>query len=834
MQFESVIEQITSTRLLTCGPYDTLQLVSGRMKAAECGSVIVLKGTDILGIWTESDALKLNYGDQNIGNTLISEVMSCPVHSIGKQSELADLDRLFLEKDIRHCLVTNEDGTLYGIVSKSDLVHAIGVELYLSAYSVEKMQLIDLPELTLGTSVIDAKQLVQNSGREAAVVLNELGVGKFILTQRDLMHLLAVDLVDKTINDILLNEVVRIRSSANALEALRLLKDKKQGYLQVIDAEDQAVGFVGLKAIHRIIELEYISHLRDSLLGSKKELATSNKHLELANRVIEASLNSIMITDASGHIVSVNPAFVRATGYEEHEVVGKTPSLLKSGLHDAEFYKDMMDQLRRHGEFEGEIWNRRKNGEVYAEWLSINAILDEQREVYQYASIFNDITKQKVMEEENLRLSLTDSLTGLPNRRTFTDRLEMALRHAVRHNHKLAVLAVSIDHHKQISHTLGHAIWDEAIVEFANRLMGIVRKEDAVARLGEDEFAILLPQVDDFDGTQRVINAITDFSMHSFIIENKELYMTASTGISFCPDESRPLELLNNAETAMQQAQESGPNSSRFYAKSMNAGSRKRLDMQSLLRGGLARHEFSLHYQPKVCLKSKYLISQEALMRWNNLEMGGAIPPSTFIPMAEKLGLIEDLSRWVIREACSQNKAWMKQGIEANRMSVNISTIYLRRGNLLEDIKSILEELEYDPHHLDLEITESALMDNIKETTRILADLRDIGVSISIDDFGTGYSSLSYLKSIPADTLKIDASFVKDLHKSRNDQKITQAIISMAHHLDFAVVAEGVENEQQLSILEDYGCDQVQGYYFSKPLAAQDYLHLTQSIRPAF
>jgi diguanylate cyclase (GGDEF)-like protein/PAS domain S-box-containing protein len=775
----------------------------------------------------------LNYKDQNISDTLINEVMSFPVHSISKQAELADLDRLFLEQDIRHCLVTNEDGSLYGIVSKSDLVHAMGLELYLSVYAVEKIHLIKLPELTFGLPLADAKEAIQNSGREAATVMDESGMARFILTQRDLMHCLAAESAERTVNDIPLSEVVRIRSTTSALEALRVLKEEKQGYLQVIDADEQAIGFVGLKAIHRVIELEYISHLKDSLHGSRKELAASNKHLELANRVIEASLNSIMITDANGYIVSVNPSFVRATGYSEEEVVGKKPSLLKSGLHNAEFYKNLNYQLKRHGEFEGEIWNRRKNGEVYAEWLSINAIVDEQGEVYQYASIFNDITKQKIMEEENLRLSLTDSLTGLPNRRTFTDRLEMALGHAVRHNHKLAVLAVSIDHHKQISNTLGHAIGDEVIVQFASRLMGIVRKEDVVARLGEDEFAILLPQVDNFDGTQRVINAITDFSMYSFIVENKELFMTSSTGISFCPDETRPLELLNNAETAMQQARDSGPNSYRFYTKSMNADSRKRLDMQSLLRGGLSREEFSLHYQPKVCLQSRQVISQEALMRWHNPDMGGAIPPSTFIPMAEKLGLIEDLSRWVIREACAQNKSWMNEGIDENRMSVNVSTIHLRRGNLLRDIEQILDELEYDPEHLDLEITESAFMDNIKETSRTLTRIRDMGISIAIDDFGTGYSSLSYLKSIPADILKIDASFVKDLHKSKNDQKITQAIISMAHHLDFKVVAEGVENEKQLNILEDFGCDQVQGYFFSQPLTAQDYLHHTQVFRQA-
>ena len=304
--------------------------------------------------------------------------------------------------------------------------------------------------------------------------------------------------------------------------------------------------------------------------------------------------------------------------------------------------------------------------------------------------------------------------------------------------------------------------------------------------------------------------------------------MTTSMGISFYPDEARPEELLNNAETAMQMAQDEGPNNYCFYTESMDADSRRRLNLQSMLRAGLLKKEFCLHYQPKIALSSNRLVSQEALIRWNNHQVG-SVPPMTFIPIAEKMGLIEDISRWVLHEACSQNQQWMAQGFGANRMSVNISSLHLRSGTLVDDVMTVLHELDYSPENLDLEITESAFIENISDTASMLKKLRDLGVSIAIDDFGTGYSSLSYLKKIPADLIKIDASFIKDLHKSRDDQNITQAIISMSHHLGFKVIAEGVETEAQKSLLYDYGCDQVQGYLYSEPIAGKDFLACTSN-----
>ncbi|MBD3646729.1 MAG: EAL domain-containing protein [Pseudomonadales bacterium] len=825
---DAVTARIASRHLITCRPQDSLQRVSMRMKEAQCGSVIIMDDQSVLGIWTDSDVLKLEYDDK-MASLSIGQVMSSPVYSVSKYADLTELEQLFNGKNIRHCLVTNDDGSPYGLVSKSDLVHALAIEVYLRVCSVERTHLIQLPVIPSDITIRQAKQTLQANGTEAAVVLGDAGKPTWMLSKRDLAYVLAQEHIETPIAELDLARIVSISSSANALDALRLLKESRLGYLQVTDKQGGSLGFVSLQAIHRLLELEYISHLKTSLEGNSRELETSNKHLQLANRVIESSLNSIMITDAMGCIVSVNPAFERVTGYKEAEIVGETPAILKSGLHDDGFYRNMYRQLAEKGEFEGEIWNRRKDGQIYAEHLTIRAIYDAEGQIYRYASIFNDITKQKVMEEENLRLSLTDALTGLPNRRTFMDRLELALEQATRHDYKLAVLCISLDHYRQLSNTLGHTVGDAILMQFSTRLLGIVRKEDCVARLGEEEFAILLPQIDDFDGTQRVINAIIDFSRHSFVIEKREIFLTTSTGVSFYPGESNAETLLNQAETAMQQAKEGGPNSYRFFTSDMDEKSRRQLDMQTLLRSGLHREEFCLHYQPKICLRTENLVAQEALIRWTNDQMG-SVPPSTFVPIVEKLGLIEDLSRWVIREACRQNKEWMAQSVPVNRMSVNISPIHLRRGNLLGDIQVILEELEYSPEHLDLEITESAFLDNSRELSHTLKHLRDMGVSISIDDFGTGYSSLSYLKMIPADTIKIDASFIREIVSSREDQKITQAIISMAHHLGFEVIAEGVEDARQLEILRDFGCDQVQGFFYSHPLPADEYLNHTQNV----
>jgi diguanylate cyclase (GGDEF)-like protein/PAS domain S-box-containing protein len=706
MHIESAIDQITSTQLVTCVATDTLRQIAASVRNADCGSVIMLKDTEIVGIWTESDANKFKSAYPSAASSGISNVMRRPV----------------------------------------------GV----------------------------TKRKTEQPGW------------------------------------------VKVSGSTTALDALRLLKEISQSNLMVAD-DNFTLGFVWLNEICPATELEYVTRLKESLTGNRKALESSFRHLELANRVIAASLNSIMITDASGRITSVNPSFTRTTGYSENEVVGRTPAILNSGLHDRQFYRAMFDQVHRNDRFEGEIWNRRKNGEIYAEWLTISAIRDDSGTICQYASIFNDITQQKIMEEENLRLSLTDSLTGLPNRNTFCDRLGMALGHASRNNHKLAVLALSIDNYRQISNALGHARGDEILIQYARRLLGIVRKEDAVARVGEHEFAILLPEVESFDGTQRVIDALTDFSTHSYVVADNELYCTSSIGVSFYPGQADPEELLNSAETAMQMAREAGPNNCRFYTHSMDADSRKRLDMQTLLQAGLHKEEFSLHYQPKIALANNRLVSQEALIRWQNKQLG-TIPPTTFVPLAEQLGLIDDISRWVLREACTQNQKWMGQGFGANRMSVNVSTLHLKSGTFVNDVKAILSELEYSPEQLDLEITESVFIEDIDDISRMLKQLRDMGVSIAIDDFGTGYSSLSYLKKIPADLIKIDSSFIKDLHNSRDDQQITQAIIAMAHHLDFDVIAEGVENSQQLELLNEYGCDQVQGFLYGEPLSAGEFL----------
>lgn len=545
----------------------------------------------------------------------------------------------------------------------------------------------------------------------------------------------------------------------------------------------------------------------------------AEQELKLAAIVFESSIQGIIITDGQVRIQKVNPAFSAITGYSPQEVIGKNPRILKSHRHDEEFYKKMWDSIERTGKWQGEIWNRRKNNETYPELLSINSIKDSNGNILHYVAVFNDIIELKQKESEIEYQAYHDPLTGLPNRSLFNDRLKMEISRTTRNENgqKLGVMFLDLDNFKDINDSLGHAVGDFLLQKVARRLLKCVRDVDTVARIGGDEFTVILPQI--FGPKEIVIVAqrILDIFKEPFKVQGHELFSTTSIGVSMFPADGTDVgELLKHADLAMYHAKELGKNNYAFFAREMNVQMRHRLDMENQLRRALKENQFFLYYQPLVDISSGQMVGVEALVRWKHPD-AGLIPPEEFIPLAEETGLIIKLGQWVLETGCRQNILWQEQGFNSLYISVNVSSIQFFREDFLQSIQKILMDTGLSTDYLTLQVTENSIMKNRGKIMNIMGSLKKLGVKLSIDDFGMGFSSLNHLRSFPVDTLKIDRNFIKGIPHDADSIAITRSIISLAKNLKLKVLAEGVENEEQLRFLVENGCDLLQGYLFCPP-----------------
>jgi diguanylate cyclase (GGDEF)-like protein/PAS domain S-box-containing protein len=535
-------------------------------------------------------------------------------------------------------------------------------------------------------------------------------------------------------------------------------------------------------------------------------------------QVIDSMLEAVMITDPQGLIQTVNSAFCSITGHSAEEVIGRNPRVLKSGRHANIFYKKMWASVISSGSWQGEICNRRKNGELYTEWLTISRVRNDRGEVTHYVGVFTDITKRKRAEEKIRHMAYYDALTDLPNRTLFRDRLTHALTHAEQTHQHAAVLFVDLDRVKLINDSLGHDVGDHLLKGVAGRLSASLREQDTVARLGGDEFMILLTDLHHSEDASPVAKKILESLKPPFHIDKHELYVTASVGVSLYPrDGSDAGTLLKNADTAMYRAKSRGRNTFEVFTPEMKVEMSEQHALANSLRRALEREEFSIHYQPQVSVRTGELIGMEALLRWNHPELG-LISPDQFIRWAEDTGLIVPLGEWVLKKACEQNRLWQKVGHRRLVVAVNLSARQFQQPDIVETISSILEETGLDPSFLDLELTESVVMESAGPALETPHELKALGVQFSIDDFGIGYSSLSYLKRFPVDTLKMDRSFVNDLATDPNDAAIATAVVALGHGLNLSVLAEGVETRQQLAFLQTLKCDKIQGFLYSRPL----------------
>jgi diguanylate cyclase (GGDEF)-like protein/PAS domain S-box-containing protein len=543
---------------------------------------------------------------------------------------------------------------------------------------------------------------------------------------------------------------------------------------------------------------------------------------QMLAQAVEQTDDAVMITRSDGIIEYVNPGFERITGYLADDVVGRNPGFLRSGMHPPAFYTEIWRTISRGEPFRSVFTNRRYNGELYFEEKTISPIHGRDGAISHFVATGKDVTERISAERRLEYLANYDALTGLPNRSLLHDRLSQAIQRAHRTGKSVAVHFVDLDRFKLINDTLGHNIGDRVLIEAATRLRHCLRATDTVARLGGDEFILIQEDVGHPDMVEQVARKVLDAFAVRFQVGTHSLFASVSIGLALYPEDGLgPDELLMRADLAMYRAKEAGRNNFRFFEADMNANAMRTLTLEVAIRGALGNHEFALVYQPVIDTRTNSPVAVEALLRWHSPDHG-TVPPDHFIPLLEENGLIVPVSRWALREALRDVRKLHASGQPELRLAFNLSSRQFRDVGLLQDVTAALEHAGFPPHQLELELTESALMDNPEASAAVLESLRTLGIRVAVDDFGTGYSSLAYLMRFPVRTLKIDRSFVHGMEHSREAATIVRAIASLAGSLGLELVGEGVENLAQLALLQELGCHQIQGYLFSRPLPASE------------
>jgi|SaaInlLV_10m_DNA_4_1040232.scaffolds.fasta_scaffold00441_2 diguanylate cyclase (GGDEF)-like protein/PAS domain S-box-containing protein len=556
------------------------------------------------------------------------------------------------------------------------------------------------------------------------------------------------------------------------------------------------------------------------------ERKKSEQEIRLLSKAVEQSPVSIVIADADAKIEYVNPTFEKISGYSLEEVIGKNPRILKSGKTPRDLYKNLWQAITQGKTWDCEFQNRKKNGEIFWERAHFSPVKNREGIISHYLAIKEDITDRKIKEEKILHQAHFDALTDLPNRFLSLDRLAQLLIEAKRNKNQVAVLFIDLDDFKKVNDSLGHDVGDNLLIKTADRLSSVIRSGDTVGRLGGDEFIVLLSGLDEASDAQSIAENLLAKFKEPFCIDKRELMITASIGISIFPGDGKDAsELLRNADSAMYYSKELGRNAYSYFTDAMNQNISRRLSLEEQLHGALERNEFSVFYQPKIDIDTSQIMGAEALLRWSNPVLG-KIPPDEFIPIAEKSGLIVSLGEYVLKEALEKTVQWQKKYYPEFQIAVNVSPRQFRDLEFVSFIATAINDSGIRGDHLELEITEGVLMSGHSYIDDALDEINNLHISIAMDDFGTGYSSLSYLRSYPFNVLKIDRSFVNDITVDIADRELTNAAIAMAHGLNLKVVAEGVETEEQLALLQKLNCDYGQGYLFSKPISAEKFTEL--------
>lgn len=562
------------------------------------------------------------------------------------------------------------------------------------------------------------------------------------------------------------------------------------------------------------------------VLGISTDITEAKQYTEqlrLAGIVLDHTADGVMITNARGYILSVNAAYTKITGFSSEESIGLKPNILISEKQDNAFYRGIIKTLKGSGFWRGELWNRRKDGELYPEWLTINTVYSDSEKLTHYVAVFSDISAINQSQSDLERISHYDPVTALPNRTLFHERLQHSLDLSLSYDQALAVVVLDLDGFKTVNDSLGHSMGDLLLQQAAARFLTCVRSEDTVSRLGGDEFALILNNLAHPTDAIVVAKKLLESLQEPFDLKGTLTLLTASIGISIAPHDSETAEqLLRQADTAMYGAKEGGRNDYRFYQPEMTLRAQERMNSERLLRRAVLNHEFEVWYQPKINLLDDAVVGAEALIRWRD-PVKGLISPAEFIPLAENTGLIIQIGEQVIDSVCGDIRRWIDRGVLHGVIAVNVAALQIDRSDFVETIKTALEDYGLPATVLEVEVTESLMMASPTHSREVLSTLQSLGVTTAIDDFGTGYSSLAYLKLLPINSLKIDRSFISDLPHDKSDVAITKAIVELGHALGFKIIAEGVETEDQSLFLKAIGCDQGQGYFYGRPMPAADF-----------
>ncbi|WP_175724389.1 EAL domain-containing protein [Burkholderia ambifaria] len=815
--YDVPIARLVARQILSCAPATPVREVARRMFAERCSSIVVMKDEQVVGIWTEHDALSAGDNPRELDRP-VSEVMSHPVLTLEANTPLGEAAMKFKQSGVRHFVVVR-DGAAIGVLTQTDIVVNQGAEFFLHLKPIESIRVhppVVVPEQTALHEVI---------GRMRAQRLDAIRVGyddgeHGILTERDIVRLLADGGAEGAVGAYASRPLQMLTARQSLYAAQRFMTDHNVRHVGIQDEDGRLTGLLCFADVLQSIEHEYANELRSALRERDEALGLARFNLRMADRVFESALEGIMVTDRHAKIERVNQAFTRLTGYTEDEVVGRNPGLLSSGRQTPDFYKQLWHSLTTDGHWQGEIWNRRKTGELFLEYLTITSIRDSEGEISHYAAIFSDITQRRQAEERLGYLATHDVLTNLANRMLFEERLTHAIVHAKRFGRKVAVMYLDLDRFKLVNDTLGHNAGDEVLKMVAERIVANVRANDTVARMGGDEFALVLEEVDDVRDVGRVARKLLDEVGRAIDIGDRQIFVTPSIGISIYPDDGTEAEdLILLADQAMYGAKSRGRNVFQFFESKMTSSAIEQLETLGELHRALEQNEFRLFYQPQYDLASGRIVGVEALLRWLHPSRG-LVPPGDFIGLAERSALIVPIGRWVLHEACRQARRWLDEGFEFGRVSVNVSARQCFTDHFLSDLTTILSETALPAEYLQLELLESMAMNTREEIGILLRELATRGISLAIDDFGTGYSSLVYLKDLPVDTLKIDQSFLKDCGSGSTDDAIVRAIVAMGRALGLDVVMEGVETAKQLAFLQEIGCHQGQGFLFARPQPA--------------
>jgi len=818
------LHHIIQRTVVTCSASLSIQEATRLMCAKHCSSIVIVDGRRPIGIWTEADSLCIDLSIPALLDAPIISVMSTSPLTFPIDLTLDNAAVVLKKEAIRHLIITDQKGDLLGIVSQSDIVIHQDAKYFLSMTSVSailsKHQSSMLNSKTALCEVVNTMR----RGQFDAVVISMEGDASGLITERDIVRLISAGQTDVPVGEVMSTPLLSIPHSMSLLAVRSFMEKRHIRHLGVEDEQGEFIGLISFSDILQRIEQGYISKLRSALAQSNQNLAEHERSLYLAHALIEATEDGIMVTDEHSIIQSINPAFTILTGYSEEDVLGKPAQVISSGKHSKEFYQQMWQTIVRCGKWQGEIWNRRKNGQLYPEWLTITRVKEPGSHKVLYAGIFNDISERKATESMIENLAYYDPLTQLPNRQLLMDRLDEAIKDTAE-NRYLAVMFIDIDHFKRINDSMGHTFGDEVLCQVSKRLQSCIDSEDTMARIGGDELVLMMPDIEDPSLVFRKAEKLAQSLAQPLRIEGRELFVTASIGCAMYPNDGLTREeLLKNADTAMYRAKSDGRNRVSLYSADMNEQSQLQLAFEHKLHNALNNQQFYLLYQPKVDTMSQAMVGVEALIRWREPELG-IVSPERFICLAEDIGLIDDIGYWVLKTAMEQGVAWREEGIDTLTISVNVSIKQFTNQDMPSQIAQLLETTGFKAQYLDIEITESHIMTNFEQVTRDLTKIRALGVSISMDDFGTGYSSLSMLTKMPLDYLKIDRSFMQGIPEQSDNASLVSTIILMAQNLGLAVVAEGVEELKQLEFLTQLGCQQIQGYYYSKPLLAEEIPH---------